>query len=252
MAFWDKFKNNNKKIINELKEPIVLNLSKEDSLVKLDLRKDEVNLLCLDKPELNNLSARVALVLDYSGSMRNLYNDGTVQSIIERILPLAMQFDDNAELDLWIFENSFKRLGGITKNNFYGFVKNEIMSKYSMGGTNYCPVMKDIHTKYMKEEPSNLPNYVIYITDGDNFDKPETTSFIKKISNTPIFWQFVGIGGGSFEYLEKLDDLKGRYVDNADFFKIQNINKVSDKDLYNCLLNEYPGWLTTIRKKGMI
>lgn len=251
MAFWDKIKKN-KETIKETSEPISLNLSKEESLVKLDLRKNEVNLLCLDKPELNNLQSRVALVLDYSGSMRPLYNDGTVQSIIERILPIAMQFDDNAELDLWIFENGFKRLDGITKDNFYGYVKNEIMSKYSMGGTNYCPVMKDIVKKYIKEEPSNMPNYVIYITDGDNFDKTETTAFIKDASKQPVFWQFVGIGAASFDYLETLDDLKGRYVDNADFFKINNINKVSDKELYNNLLNEYPGWLREIKAKGMI
>lgn len=249
MLFWNKKK---KATINESATTIGLNLNKEESLMNLDLRKKEVNLLCLDKPEFNELSSTIALVLDYSISIRPLYNNGTVQSIIERILPIAMQFDDNQELDLWIFEDGFKRLGGITKNNFYNFVKNEIMNKYDMGGTNYAPVMKDIVKKYIKEEPSSLPNYVIYVTDGDNADKTETTNFIKEVSDKPIFWQFVGIGDSEFKFLTKLDDLKDRYVDNADFFKIRDINKVSDKELYNNLLNEYPSWLKEVRKKGMI
>lgn len=255
MAFWNKKNTNSDQ--NEIKEniggtSIKLNLSKDESLEALDLRKKEVVTLCLEKPELTNLKSRVALVLDYSGSMGPLYRNGTVQSVVERILPIAMQFDDNAELDLWIFENGYRRLDGITKDNFYGYVKNEIMSKYSMGGTNYSPVMKDIAKKYIQEEPSSIPNYVIYITDGDNSDKTATTEFIKNISKEPIFWQFVGLGGDSFAYLEKLDDMGGRYVDNADFFKIKDINKVSDKELYNNLLNEYPEWLKTIKSKGMI
>lgn len=251
MAFWNRYKK--KRQLNENATPVAkLNLTKEESLVQLDLRKEEMNLLCLEKPELSNLKSRVALVLDYSGSMHLLYKNGTVQSVIERILPIAMQFDDNAELDLWIFENKYTRLGGITKNNFYDYVNKEIMSKYSMGGTNYAPVMKDVAKKYIKEEPSSLPTYVIYITDGDNSDKTVTTNFMKDISKEPIFWQFVGLGNDSFDFLEKLDDMSGRYVDNADFFKIRNINKVSDKELYNQLLNEYPEWLKLVKSKGMI
>lgn len=251
MAFWNR--NKNKTEIKENTTPVVkLNLTKDESLVALDLRKKEVNLLCLEKPELSNLKSRVALVLDYSGSMNPLYRNGTVQSVVERILPIAMQFDDNAELDLWIFENGYKRLGGITKENFYGYVKNEIMAKYSMGGTNYAPVMKDVAKKYIDEEPASLPNYVIYITDGDNSDKTTTTNFMKDISKEPIFWQFVGIGNDSFAFLEKLDDMGGRYIDNADFFRIKDINKVSDKELYNNLLNEYPEWLKLVKSKGMI
>ena len=75
---------------------------------------------------------------------------------------------------------------------------------------------------------------------------------MKDISKEPIFWQFVGLGNDSFDFLEKLDDMSGRYVDNADFFKIRNINKVSDKELYNQLLNEYPEWLKLVKSKGML
>ena len=184
--------------------------------------------------------------------MERLYKNGTVQSVIERIMPIASQFDDNAELDLWIFENSFKRLGSINLNNFYGYVEREILPKYRMGGTEYSHVMKDVYEKYILQEPSTLPNYVVFITDGDNFDKPKTTAFMTDVANHPIFWQFVGIGRASFDYLEKLDDLKGRFIDNADFFQLNDVNKVSDKELYKRLLTEYPTWLKEAKSKGLI
>lgn len=228
-----------------------LNLSKEESLNMLNLRKESLNLLCLDKKPLNGLTSRVGVILDYSGSMYNLYNNGTVQSVLEKLFPLALQFDDNGEMELWIFSDGFYRLENIDINNYYGYVKNNIM-KYRQGGTNYAPVLKDVYSKYMLEEPTNLPNYIIFITDGDNEDKQSATEVIKKMSKYPIFIQFVGIGNDSFEFLEKLDNMSGRYVDNASFFKIKDINKENDDDLYNKLLKEYPAWLEYQKVKEMI
>lgn len=232
--------------------PGSLNLSKEESLQLLDLRKTEVSTLCATVEELSGLTSRVALVLDYSGSMGTLYRNGTVQSVIERILPIACQFDNNQELDLWIFETGFHRLGGITLSNFYDFVKREITPKYSMGGTRYAPVLEDVLNYYTKEEPSDMPTYVIFVTDGDNSDQRSTTQVIQKASAHPVFWQFVGIGNENFSFLRKLDEMPNRITDNANFFQISNVNTVSDTELYQKLLTEYPSWLKDVRQKGWI
>lgn len=233
----------------------LLNLSKEESLNLLNLRKDEVNLLCLDKTPLNGLTSRVGVVLDFSGSMSTLYKNGVVQAVLERLFPIALQFDDNGEMELWIFSNGFHRLDNITMENYYGYIKREIMGKYDMGGTNYAPVLQDVYHKYMIEEPAALPNYIIFITDGDNSDKQAAVRAITEISRYPIFVQFVGISNGystSFDFLEKLDEMDGRYVDNANFFPITNIMEEEDKVLYNKLLAEYPQWLEYPEVKQMI
>ena len=67
-----------------------------------------------------------------------------------------------------------------------------------------------------------------------------------------MFWQFVGVGGSNYGILEKLDTMEGRYVDNANFFALDDFKKVSNPDLYGRLLNEFPQWLREIRAKGMI
>lgn len=210
---------------------------------KINLSKEEVHKVCLTKPILNGLKARVCLAIDYSGSMSNLYDNGTVQSIFEKMLPLAMEFDDDGTMESWRFSDGTKRLKDVTTKNISGYVKNYISG--SMGGTNYAPVMKEIVNFYYR---TKVPVYVIFITDGDNFDKDNATEIIRESSKLPIFWQFIGLGYGGFDYLQRLDDMSGRYVDNADFFEVKNANDIT----YNNLLNEFPGWLSNDKVKAML
>lgn len=236
----------------EISDSTFMNISKEDVAEvkeKVSLAKEEVHKVCLTKKPLVGLKARVGLVLDFSGSMISLYNDGTVQDVIEKILPIAMEFDDNGSMETWIFDDGFHRLPDITLGNCTEYVKREIMDAgYEMGGTRYAPVMKDVISLYGKD--SSLPSYVIFITDGDNFgdDRQKTTKLISDASKRPIFWQFVGVGHSDFGYLQGLDDLEGRYVDNADFFKVDRAENITYKDL----LNEFPEWLEYPEVKKML
>lgn len=264
MGFFDKLFGGNKQnnqqsasssINNTTTHLSSLNLDKENSLTQLNLRKDMISSLCLEKKELNNLTARVAVVLDYSGSMEDLYANGTVQEILDRLLPVAMQFDDNGEMEVWLFDNTYRRIDDISLDNYYNYIRNEnILCKYRMGGTEYSPVINDVVKKYTKEMPSDLPSLILFITDGDNFDtdKPKATRAIIEASKHPIFWQFVGIGRSDFNYLETLDEMDGRYVDNANFFSVNDIKSISDMELYNRLLGEYPSWISEVRQRGMI
>lgn len=65
----------------------------------ISLLKKNVGVI-LEKKNLNNVVARVGLVLDISGSMRKLYKNGTVQNVVERILAVASRFDDDGQLDV--------------------------------------------------------------------------------------------------------------------------------------------------------
>lgn len=258
MSFFEKIfgnKKSNTKLETENTQTTTssVNLQKTESLKKVNLRKECVSKICLEKRELNDLTCRVAVVMDYSGSMDTLYYNGTVQSILERLLPLALKFDDNGELETWIFDSSFHRLNDININNYFNYLKNEnVLKKYDMGSTYYAPVMADVVKKYTKESPSNLPTLVLFLTDGDNFDKSETKKILSQASKYPIFWQFVGIGKHDYKFLKNLDTMTGRHIDNANFFVIEDINRISDDELYKKLLNEYPSWINEAKSKNII
>ncbi|HNG96005.1 MAG TPA: VWA domain-containing protein, partial [Acidobacteriota bacterium] len=61
-----------------------------------------------------------------------------------------------------------------------------------------------------------------------------------------------GTGDSMFEFLENLDNLDRRYIDNADFFCVSDPEKISDDDLYKLLMTEYPNWLREARVKGLL
>lgn len=230
-----------------------INLSKEESKKKIDLRKHELGII-LDKAGLGSHRARVALVLDFSYSMTGLYIDGTVQSVLERILPLGLKFDDNQAIDIFLFSNGTHAadIGELTEKNFYGFIQDVVMKKWKhlMGATDYAPIMDLIVKKY-STEPGD-PAYVLFLTDGDNYDKPQAERAIKAAAKHPIFWQFVGVGHEKFAFLEKLDTMDGRVVDNANFFKVSHINTISDDELYKKMMGEFPEWIMKATKLGII
>lgn len=230
------------------------NVGREEALKTIDLRKKTVK-ICLEKKNIID-KARVGVVIDKSTSMEGLYKKNVVQDVTERILPIALNMDDNGELDTWIFANQCKRLTSVSIENFHGYVNREILKKNTWwGSTEYAPVMRDIINKYIEEEPmTNVPTLILFFTDGENDlrDKPITKKLIKDAAKYNIFWQFIGIGRARFEFLDQLDNLSGRIVDNANFFKIDDITKISDSELYDKLLNEYPIWLKAAKEKKIL
>ena len=103
-----------------------------------------------------------------------------------------------------------------------------------------------------KTTSANQPTYVLFLTDGDNGDHAKTEDALREASNEEIFWQFVGIGNAGFAFLEKLDNLSCRYIDNASFFQVNDLDSISDNDLYSRLLNEFPQWIKLAKNKNII
>ena len=110
--------------------------------------------IVLEKKKLTGVVARVGLVLDISGSMRNLYKSGTVQKVVERILAVASQFDDDGMLDIWVYDNEFSRLPSVTEKEFENYVNLQILNNDSIhkfGRNDEPPVMYDVMNKYLQE-----------------------------------------------------------------------------------------------------
>ena len=213
----------------------------------------------LEKHNLQSVAARVGLVVDMSGSMTARYRDGTVQDIINKTLPLALQFDDDGRLDAWLFGERPLRLPDVTIENYQQTIPSDWKSVMkSLVATNNEPaVMEKVIDEYKNSE---IPVYVLFISDGGVSQKGKITKLIKESATMPIFWQFVGISSspnkkqrvGAFGVLEALDTMEGRYVDNAGFFSIDDFASITNDELYERLLGEFTGWLKVISEKGMI
>ena len=205
----------------------------------------------LKKRNLETLVARVGLVMDISGSMTARFKNGTVQEIVNKTLPLAVQFDDDGELDCWFYGTTARRMDSVNLDNYTKAVPKEWKQlMLELGGCNNEPVVLRMVLDTYRD--TKLPVYVLFITDGGVSKKEEIKKIITEASKLPIFWQFVGVGGSGYGILEKLDSMKGRYVDNAGFFALDDFKKVSNEELYARLLEEFPKWLKAIRNKGMI
>lgn len=251
----------------------------------IDLQKK--SFVVLEKKGLADVLANVVLAMDTSGSMGYTFSNGTVQSSVERLLGLGLNMDFNKSIEVFTFANGAKYIGDATKENIDGYVNNVMLRKTSVnGGTNYAPVMNAIIDKFGKKiemqnvtvekkqgffgklfgakpktetiqqpvvaEGKSKPTVVFFITDGDNFDPQMAEHIIREASTQPIFWQFVGIGRDNFSFLEMLDEMEGRFIDNANFFQLNDINNISDEDLYERLLNELPSWLKEAKEKNIL
>lgn len=238
---------------------------------RISLSKDKVNLekhvVSLSKcvvdlskksgVDLGNTRAKVVVALDFSGSMSSLYRNGTVQKTINKLVPLGLTFDDNGAIDMFLFHDSFIKLDDLDLSNYENYVNYIKKSGYEMGGTNYAPVLCAIIEGY--EQPTGGffgrtkkispivdngdPTFILFITDGANADRGATNRIIKKCSDMNVFIQFIGIGNYSFDYLEKLDDMKGRARDNTGFSKMSSLENVSDSELYTDVLEQFSKWL---------
>ncbi|NCQ51780.1 tellurium resistance protein [archaeon] len=252
----------NKKVF--LEKRINLEKSLETSSPKL-LNLSKKAAISLEKKGLGEHKAKVALCLDISGSMAKIYASGAIQEFAERILALGCRLDDDGSIDVFLFGENGYQPNALTVTDFPGYVTRMLKVNKLEGDTKYSKAMELVRKfytpsyKYERSEPLCLdtPIYIMFLTDGQPSDKMAATKALKNASYEPIFWQFMGIKGGGFStpdfsYLEKLDDLEGRYVDNADFFSVGNIAEISDDVLYEKLMNEYPNWLKEAKIKGLL
>lgn len=247
MELFSKLFGGNKTEVKEKVQSTPVNTTA--SVIDMSKSAENLNKVLIDmskgsKIDMTKHVARVALAMDYSGSMDRLYYNGSVQNVITRLLPIALKFDDNGELESWLFSNQEERLPAVNVNNYENYVQKVMMkARMSMGGTNYAPALKDMVKYYKDIEPSSVPAFIIFITDGENFDKAETNKIIKELSNYNIFVQFIGIGNESFTYLKSLDNMEGRVHDNTGFTAVKDMNKMTDGELYTELLRQYKDWL---------
>ncbi|WP_031166352.1 vWA domain-containing protein [Streptomyces durhamensis] len=212
----------------------------------------------LTKHGLDGLRAAVYLVVDYSGSMKPYYQDGSVQTLADRVLGLAAHLDDDGRVPVVFFSTDVDAVTDIALDRHQGSVERIVAGLGHMGRTSYHLAMDAVIDHYLDSGATD-PALVVFQTDGGPINKLAAERYLCKAARLPLFWQFVGFGDpGSrqFEFLRKLDELAvpgRRILDNAGFFHAgQDPRRVSDAELYDRLVGEFPQWLAAARAAGIV
>ncbi|OKJ04903.1 stress response protein [Streptomyces sp. CB01249] len=243
-----------------------------DMRKRLSLRKQQVA-VSLSKHGLDRLTARVILVLDASGSMSALYSRGTVAGVTERMAAVAAQLDDDGDMQAWTFASNPARLPDLTIGELPEWLRLHVrVGQVSLFGRKkpqkgLAPGQVDMRAvgiqneeqkviaevrAYVRANPVPAPTLVLFFSDGGVYRNDEIERELRAAVEEPVFWQFIGLGRGQYGVLERFDTMPGRRVDNVGFFAVDDIEQLSDQELYDRLLSEFPSWLRAARQAGIL
>ncbi|MFD9358060.1 VWA domain-containing protein [Streptomyces sp. NPDC060031] len=239
---------------------------------RLSLRKRQVA-VSLSKHGVGALTARVILVLDASGSMAFHYSRGTVARVAERMAAVAAQLDDDGEMQAWTFASSPARLPDLViaelpewlrlhvrvgelslfsrRKPRKGLVPGQVDMRAVGVGNEEQKVIAQVRA-YVRESPVPDPTLVLFFSDGGVYRDNAIERELRAAVEEPLFWQFIGLGRANYGVLERFDTLPGRRVDNVGFFAVDDIETLSDPELYDRLLSEFPSWIRAARQAGIL
>lgn len=237
-----------------LKKDKVLNSFQKQAPKLVSLAKN--SLVVMENKNILGLEAKVALVLDASGSMNRQYSRGDVQQVVERLMPVASAFDDDGTFECWAFAERTYQLDDVNLGNLNNYIDitRGGWRNWRVGSrvNNEVDALNAVIEFYAANNPKRLPVFVLFISDGGVHSDTQIAKAIRDSTSLPIFWQFVGLGGASYGILERLDTLAGRSIDNCNFFSLDNIQQLNDSEIYEHLLNEFPIWLREAQRMGLI
>jgi stress response protein SCP2 len=225
---------------------------------QLDLRKRAVHRVLLDKGAAGQ-RARVVLVVDKTGSMKELYDRRIIHRVVERMVPVAVQLDDDGSLEAYLYARSFMKLPDLRVEDLDHWAETHLHLRGIVHGVDYnaighgndeIPIMRAVLDDLRRGDPT--PTLVLFFTDGGFSKRGEIAALVREASGLPAFWQFIGLGKAKYGVLERLDELDGRVVDNVGFFAVDDIDAVDDAELYRRLLGEFPDWLREARVAGVL
>ena len=230
---------------------MALALEKKQELVRLQLEKRQVP---------TGIIMAVKMMLDVSGSTSGLYRDGTVQELVDRLIPVAMRFDDNQSLEAYAFGTHVQQVADVNPADFANYIGkflNQVKGHVLWSGTKYGTALAQLASDitpsnkatgflkglFGKKQEVQPPSFTMFITDGDTQgDEQEAEVQLAKIGLLNGFVMLVGVGGLDFDFLRRMD-AKFKHVG---FVTFPDLNKVTDEDMYAQLLNEkLCAWIKT-------
>lgn len=113
--------------------------------MSIDLKKYVIDLskkahVEMAKKGLSGVKAQVVLVLDISKSMNSLFKQGDIQQVIERILGLALNFDDDGSIDVILFGTKAYALPSVSMDDLDNYV-NRVICRLPFLRHTFCRII---------------------------------------------------------------------------------------------------------------
>lgn len=209
----------------------------------------------LEKRGLTGQRAAVYLVIDRSYSMRDYYENGSVQHLADQVLGLSVNLDDDATVPLVMFDSNPYPVVEISLDRYQGAVADQHRlhgGTPTMGGTQYAHAMSTVVEHYRASDATD-PGLVIFQTDGEPQDRDATRLLLAQASNWPLYWSFIGFGPRQLGFLDELVTLRGRTVGNAGYFHAGADPKgLDDSAVYDGITRGFDTWLAEARSQGVL
>lgn len=234
--------------------------------------------------------AAVVAIFDSSpsnemGKNRN-YTSGLMGRVGNMVLAAGFTFDDDMSVPVAYFNYSAQGIGDITPAESEGLI-DRTWRQHEGGGTNYLAALRWILSQVDEFAGIDLgapgtplevkftapyPLFAIFVTDGEPTDDQQMIiELIRRMSQLPIFIQFVGVGpDNDFRFLESLNSkVTGRLIDNVGFFNATEVLGAKKRNflgrsgsslspdeeraaVLDELLNEFPSYYPEARQIGLI
>lgn len=230
---------------------LVFDLSKK---LEFQLEKNDVP---------RDISLRVGFALDASISMEQEYTSGHMTRLNERILPIALRFDDNRSLEVCAFSKEAHPLPDMTADNYHTYIQDYLVKDFDRFSsiTHFAPALayfmnewkaefslttmfRRVFMPWAKKKGAANPGYIILQTDGCNFDDDETCNLLQLLKENNIFVTFLTTGP------EGDQDRAQHYAqrsNNLSTCHIEALSSISDNELYASLVgSKLVAWLHSL------
>lgn len=214
--------------------------------------------ISLSKRGLDGIRAQAVMLLDHSGSMYSDYQDGTVQTLVERALGFALQIDADGTVPVIPFDSRVWPAVDVTVDNYAGIVDRDLWRPGQMGGTVMAEPLRALGKI---ADASDLPVFGIVVGDGSPQDRDATTRVVCDLASKPLFIKFLAVR--PVDYLQELDDLpsgKGglfrrggaRLLDNVDAKFIPDPAAMADLAFADAMTDEWDTWIKAATAEGVL
>lgn len=230
------------------------NVLQEKVISDLNMRKILFG-TCLTKKNAWNSKIQVEIALDKSGSTPSLYQNGTMQTIIEMLFPFALIFNKNKMLNVSTFSDNIQIQEAVSESNLYNYILDEVMAEHPFtlcGSRNFFPIMNQILSNHIEERNPHCSRLVFFITNGDGYDLEKYRTVLHESSKYNLFWQFITLESNLQRKFITKNPISLRCANNTGFLSISLDSSVFYERLYDLLLNKYLLWEKEAKIKGIL